>query len=174
MRYRLPQGPTVDLRPGPAIAWEWICAQAWPGVRDPRWFRRDSVDAIAIIFAQLSHRISDCRLPLDVGPTVAAQLFDMRNILSGRRIENNQWGMDSHHPECRESYEVLKGHIERARARLALEQARLRTGTDEDIRDENGNIAHDPSDDEMAPHLSEATLATHTPFPALDPTWNAD
>ena len=86
---------------GRAIAWECIYAQARPGIRDLQKFRRDSAYAIGVIFAQLSNRISDCRLPLDVGPTVAAKLFEIWNFVSGRRTENNQRGMDPHHPECR-------------------------------------------------------------------------
>ena len=42
-----------------------------------------------------------------------------------------------------------------------------------DIRDEQGNTAHDPSDGELATRASEETLATRPSFPVLDPSRNA-
>ena len=58
--------------------------------------------------------------------------------------------------------------------RLALGQAGLRAGTGEDIREEKANVARDPSDDELVPHVPNATLVTHPSFPVLDPPWNTE
>ena len=60
----------------------------------------------------------------------------MWHFALGRRIEINQWSMDSRHPERREFYQVAERNIDCARVRLAVEQARLRTGPDEGIRNE--------------------------------------
>ena len=133
------------------IAWD----QARNGVRDPHRF----------------HRYSDCSLRINVGPTVATQLFEMCNIASGRRIGTDQWSADSHHPERREFRVAINRNIDRARARLALEHARLLAGADEDIRDGKEKTARNPADDELAPRISKESRATRSPFLVLDPTW---
>ena len=65
-----------------------------------------------------------------------------------------------------------KRNVDRALKRLSLKQARLRVGADVGIRDEERNIAHAPADDELVPQVSGETLAKHSLFPILDPTWN--
>ena len=139
---------------GEAEAWQWIHDQLMEGVRNPDWLRRDSVAAIGIIFAQLFRRIGDCRLPILAGPTAAAQLFEMRRVVSDRRIPINQWNMDSPDAECREYYDVAKRNVGRARKRLGLERARIRAGNGADIREEKGNIAQEPSDRVLIPPVS--------------------
>ena len=56
----------------------------------------------------------------------------------------NQWGMDLFHPGRREIFGVARRDADRARKRVALEQARLRAGADAEICDGEGNIAHRP------------------------------
>ena len=54
--------------------------------------------------------------------------------------------------------------MERARKRVASEQARIRAGNDADTRDEKGEIARKPSDGDLIPPVSN-----ETPFPRR---WN--
>ena len=84
------------------------------------------------------------------------------------------WSPDSPHPKRREQYEVVTRNVDRARKRLASDQARRWAGNDSDIRGEEGNIAHASSHDELIPPVSNETLVAHSLFPALDPTWNID
>ena len=155
-------------------AWRRICDQVLTGARGPQWFHRDSADFVGVVSAQLFHRIGGHKLPINVGPSVAAQLLDIRNIVSGRRIEINQWSMDSPHPECREFYGVVTRNVDRARKHMALEQARLRVGAGVDIRHEKGNIAHDPSDAELVPQVQGENPAAHSLFPTLESRRNIE
>ena len=155
-------------------AWLLIYDRALTRVRGPQWFHRDSNDVIGIIVAHPVHRSAGYGSPLNVGPAVVTQLFVMWKSVSDRRVEINQWSTNSNHPESRESYEAVRRNIDCLRAPVALEQAALRAGKDEDIRDTKGNIAYGQADDEPVPQISDETLATPSPFPALGPTWNAE
>ena len=153
---------------------QWTYDLVMTGVRNPDRVHRDSVDSIGIIFAQPRRRVGDCRPPIHAGPTAAAQFFEMRAVVSDRRIPINQWHMGSPNAECREYYEVARRNVDRARKRLGCKQARIRAGNGADIRDAKGNVAHEPSDRVLIPPVSNEALAAHTLFPALDPTWNSE
>ena len=70
--------------------------------------------------------------------------------------------------------DVVTGNVDRARRRVALGQERLRVDADVYIRDERGDIAHDPPDDKLVPQASGETLAAHSLFPTLGPSWNIE
>ena len=123
-------------------------------------------------FAQLFRRFGDSRLLINVGTTVAVQLFEMRNIVSDRRIQINQRSTDSPHPERRGYFGAVGRNVDRSRKRLALGQARLWVWVESDVRDEQVNIARDPSDDESMPRIRFRMRphAAHSLSPALGPT----
>ena len=122
-------------------------------------FQRGFVGAIGILFAQFwmyrprnfsgipwLYSTGRCSLPLNIGPTVATQLVEMRNIAADRRIAVNQWPMESQSSNSKDFFEA-KGNAKRARVRLALVETPR--GRNED-RDQDGNIISGPSDDEWA------------------------
>ena len=105
-----------------ASAWGWIYDKVLAGVEDPQWFPRVSVGAIGIICVQLFREIGDCRLPLNVGTTVAAQLFEMQNIATDRRIDTIRRTMESQSSERREFRKAVLRNVSRARVRLGLKK----------------------------------------------------
>ena len=100
-----------------ASAWGWIYDKVRAGVEDPQWFPRVSVGAIGIIC-----EIGDCRLPPNVGTTVAAQLFEMQNIATDRRIDTIRCTMESQNSECREFRKAVLKKVSRARVRPGLKK----------------------------------------------------
>ena len=82
--------------------------------------------------------------------------------------------MESQHAECRENWKAAKRNLERARRRLAWEHAKAKAGSTAQIRDENGSILQEPSDNKLIPPVSEETLAEHALFPDPRPTWKKE
>ena len=85
------------------------------------WVHRSLVDQLGTPFAQLFHEIRDCRFPLGVGPTMAAQFFDNWNTLTDLTIAGNQWAMKSQDEARKEFLAVVSRNAARARVRLSLE-----------------------------------------------------
>ena len=56
-------------------AWGWICVHITLDASQPRRMRRSRFDQFGIFFAGLFHKISDCRLPICSGPSVAHRLL---------------------------------------------------------------------------------------------------
>ena len=77
----------------------------------------------------------------------------------------NRRTLESHHPERRDFCEATRQKINRARVRLGMEQARPREEINEDVHDEAGDFAHDPSDDELILPVSHETLVASSSFP---------
>ena len=154
------------------MAWQSICEQVGEGVRDPKRFNEDLVDAIGVIPAQLFRRIGHCLLPPCVGPAVVTELFEMRPIVSERRIRTTQRLMGSQHAECRENWEAAKRNLDRARRRLAPEHAEAVAGSGAQILHGGGGIAQEPSGDELLPPVSKEISVEHSRSPDLDPNWN--
>ena len=119
------------------------------GVQNPALFHRGSVDRFGVILACFLHKVGDCRLPLIVGPAVAAHLFDMWNIVTDRRIAKNQWALGAPNVECNEFSEAASRNVDRASVRLGLEKARSQAGSDAAIRDVGRNVIAEASDDEF-------------------------
>ena len=65
---------------------EWTCEQMTADALHPQWIHRSLIDQLGILFAYLSHRIGDCRLPIYIGPKVASQLIAFRNSASRRMV----------------------------------------------------------------------------------------
>ena len=155
-----------------ARAWDWWVDQARTGVPDPEWRRRESIDRIGIILARLLRRIGGCRLPLSAGPPAATQPFELWNAVTDCRFSHNQWALGANDAECKGLYDGASRNVARARTRLGLEQARLHAGADAAIRDQNGNLIHEPSGGEFPPPASDAALFENASCPALGSTWN--
>ena len=68
-RHQLSVASEIDDK---AKAWQWTYEHVMDGVRDPRWFRRDSADSLGITFAQLFNRFGDCRFPANMRPTLTS------------------------------------------------------------------------------------------------------
>ena len=71
-------------------------------------------------------------------------------------------------------FEAVRRNIYRARVRLGFEHARSRAGANEDIRDQDGDIAHDPSNYEPIPKVSQETLSTRSFASLIDSTRNSE
>ena len=71
-------------------------------------------------------------------------------------------------------FEAVQRKINRAPVRLGLEHARGRVGMSRGICDQDGNIAHDPSDDELIPKVQRKTLLIRSSFSTLDATWKTE
>ena len=71
-------------------------------------------------------------------------------------------------------FKVVQRNVNRTRVRLGLEQARARAGLDEDIRDQEGNIVQDQSDDGVIPQVPRETLLAQSSLPTLEPTRNTE
>ena len=116
------------------------------------------------MFADLFREIGDCRLPICISRTVAAQLFSRWNAISGLRIQKNGWALSSSDPALREYFEIVSRNVRRARARRTLEQIRDQMGRGADL--------NDPSDAELPPNVSGDLLLAQDSSPAFGPTWN--
>ena len=73
--------------------------------------------------------------------------------------------MDSQRAECRENWEVVKRNSEHAKAKA---------GSSGQIRDEKGEVAREPLDDELIPPAPEESLEEHSFFPNLDSNRNKE
>ena len=142
------------------------------GVPDPEWRHWGQIDRLGIVFARLFREIGDCRLPLSVGPAVAAQLFEMWNVLTDCRISRNRWSLGANDVERQEFCDAVSRNVAKVRTRLGLEQARLQAGLGAEIRDQNGDVIKDQLGDEVLPAISDAVLLGNTSFLALGPARN--
>ena len=70
---------------------------------------------MGILSAQLFDKIGDCRFPLSVGPTMAAQIFDNWNNLTDLRLARHQSAMKSQDEARKEFLEVVSCNVTRAR-----------------------------------------------------------
>lgn len=150
----------------------WSQEQVGEGVRKPGWYHKDLVDKIGIISAQLFHPIGDCRLQLYLAPKMARETPELRSVASGRRIQANGLKMDSGHTGRRAFREVVSRNNGRARRRWLWGLAESETVGGGPIRTDSGGMMNEPYNDEIAPHVSRAALATHPPFPVLGANWN--
>ena len=150
----------------------WSQEQVGEGVRKPGWYHKDLVDKIGIISAQLFHPIGDCRLQLYLAPKMARETPELRSVVSGRRIQANGLKMDSGHTGRRAFREVVSRNNGRARRRWLWGLAESETVGGGPIRTDSGGMMNEPYNDEIAPHVSRAALATHPPFPVLGANWN--
>ena len=80
--------------------------------------------------------------------------------------------MDSGHTGRRAFREVVSRNNGRARRRWLWGLAESETVGGGPIRTDSGGMMNEPYNDEIAPHVSRADLATHPPFPVLGANWN--
>ena len=114
-RHPLAVNPGITDR---ASEWEWLYGQVRTDVQNPQRLHRDSAGRLGAISARSFREVGDYCLPLSVGPTAAAQLFEMRNIATDRRITANKWTTDSPDVICAEFFEGAPQNVDRARVRL--------------------------------------------------------
>ena len=145
-----------------ARAWGRLVGPARTDVPDPEWRRREQIDRLGFIFARLSHKIGDCRLPLIVGPSIATD----------RRISRNRKNLGANDAEHQEFFKGTSRNVAKARLRLGSGHARLQAGPNAGICVRNGNALNELSGNEVLLASTDATLPENTSFPALGRTWN--
>ena len=128
---------------------------------------------LGVIFAELSHKIGVCRLPIGLGPAAASQLFACWNAITDLRIDTRKWVLASDGQAVKGNCEIVSRFVFRARIRPIVEKSRRQMGPDYSPRDEEGNVINEPSDDELPPPDSGELLLPQRPFRILGPTWNA-
>ena len=153
-------------------AWGWICEQIAEFALHPEWNRRESIDRLDALSAELFHEIGDCRLPICIGPAVATQLFSFWNAITALRIQKNGWAMASSDPALEEHFEIASRNVRRARVRSSLEKYRGQIGWDTISRDASRDVFNEPSDDKLPPNVSDDLLLAQDPSPVLDPSWH--
>ena len=139
----------------------------------PERLLRQPAGQLGILFAQVFHAIGSCRLPVNIGPTLASELFSGWNVLTDLRLDAHEWVLASNDPAVKEYFGVVSRNVARARVRSVLGKPRRQLGPDELPCDAEGNVITEPSDDEMLPPVSEERLLSQTPLPVLGPAWNA-
>ena len=150
---------------GKKQARDWIKGQVREGVSNTGWHRKDLVRIIGIIFAQLFHRIGDCRLSSHVTPEMSYEIHELRRMVSGRRITVNRWTPGSRHiwdgalsgkwsPEQRSREEMALGHG----------GGPIRMGGED--------ILKEPAGDEVAPITSRGDLEAHSSYPLPGANWH--
>ena len=154
-----------------ARRWERICEKIRVGAMDPEGVHRPLVDQLGALFAQLFHWMGDCRLPINIGPSMAPQLFAGWSTLPELRIATRKWALGSDDVALKEFFEVVSRNVTRARVRLSSEKSRIQVGADDLPRHVDGNVIAELSGDELIPQASEDTLPTQISFPILDTTW---
>ena len=101
-------------------AWKWICEQIPESAIHPEWIRRDLIDHLGVLFAELFSENGNCRLPICIGPAVATQLFSCWNAITDLRIQKNGWAMASSDLALKEYFEIVSRNVHRARVRSTL------------------------------------------------------
>ena len=89
-----------------------------------------------------------------------------------RRIQTNQRRLGSQHAERRETWEVVKRNIARARRRLSWEHADAEAGCGAHLRADEGVILQESSDGGLFPPLPREILASRSLLPEQGPNWN--
>ena len=105
--------------------------------------------------------------PLSIGPTVAFTKCGTLCLIAALLPIGSS---DCKSSDCKKFLEVVRGHVNRARIRLATEQGRSQVGEDREIRDQDADIILDPLDDKLALPVSHEALLAQTSFPVWDPT----
>ena len=90
-----------------------------------------------------------------MGPSIAAQLFEMWNIVTHRRISRNQSTLGTNNVERKKCFEAASRNVTKARFRLGLEQVRVQAGSEAVVRGQGGNAIAEPSGDEFPPSVSD-------------------
>ena len=111
----------------------------------PEWTRRPLVDQLGILVAQLFHKIWDCRLPINIGPTVAPQPFASWNVLTDTRISRCAWVLAPNDPALKENFGVASRNVTRARFCFSLGEPRAQADSDDLLRDAAGHVIVEPS-----------------------------
>ena len=151
----------------------WICEQIKAGARNPEWIRRHLIDQLGGLFADLFHKIGDCRLPICAGPTEATRLFSCWNAITDLRIAKNGWALASDDPASKERFEIAPRNVNRARVGLTLERFRGDAGSDNEPRVAERNIFYGPSDNKLLQQVSDESLLAQHCIPVLGPKWTS-
>ena len=77
--------------------------------------------------------------------------------------------MKSHDDARKEFFAVFSRDVTRARVRSSLAKARAHAGSEDELRDQDGYIIAELSDDGLIPQVSYDAILTQTSFLVLGP-----